>query len=132
MRVGSHAHASRYAMSSIVITVHQKGSRLDTIQSLIQKHVKAKFPDAAISVERKEPAESRSARFDGAQSLAADAKSQAEELRDELQNWHDNLPENLKQGEKAGEIESAIDSLQEFVDALETAESVEVEFPGMY
>ena len=117
---------------SIVITIQKKGARLEAIQSLIEKQVKAKYPDAAIFVERKEPASSRSARFDEAQSLASDAKAQAEELLEELQSWLDNLPENLKQGEKAGGIESAIESLQEFVDALETAEGVSVEFPEMY
>jgi len=62
----------------------------------------------------------------------ADAKAQAEELRDELQDWRDNLPENLQQGSKADEIQSAIDSLEEFINSLESAENAEVEFPGMY
>jgi hypothetical protein len=58
----------------------------------VEAAIKARHPEAAVSVQRKEPAESRSDRFSEAQSLVSDAKSEAESLRDELQDWHDNLP----------------------------------------
>jgi len=117
---------------SIIITINQKGARVDGIESLIEKHVKEKYPEASISVQRKEPATSRSDRFSNAQTLASDAKTDAEELRDELQEWLDNLPENLQQGNKADELGSAISELETFIDALDTAEGVSPEFPGMY
>lgn len=117
---------------SIIITINQKGARLDAIETLIENNVRSKYPEARISIERKEPAQSRNDRFDEAQSLVSDAKSCAEELRDELQDWLNNLPENLQQGSKADEIQQAIDELESFIDALDNAESASPEFPGMY
>lgn len=117
---------------TIIVTIKQKGARVNVIESLIEKHIKAKYPEALISVQRKDPAESRSDRFSEAQSLVSDAKSEGECLRDELQDWLDNLPENLQQGSKADEIQSAIDELETFIDALDEAESSSPDFPGMY
>ena len=117
---------------AIIITVSQKGARVSGIESLIEKHIKEKYPEASISVQRKDPAESRNDRFSEAQSLASEAKSEGECLRDELQEWLDNLPENLQQGSKADEIQSAIDELETFIDALDAAEGASPDFPGMY
>ena len=117
---------------SIVITVNQKGARVDGIEALIEKHIKMKYPDAAIRVERYDPPESRADRFDEALSFVGDAKSGAEELRDELQEWLDGLPENLQSGSKADELQSAIDELEQFISQCEDAESASVSFPGMY
>ena len=117
---------------TIIITVNQKGARVAGIESLIEKQIKSKYPDAVISVTRKVPAESRNDRFGEAQSLIGDAKSIGEELRDELQQWLDNLPENMQSGGKAGELESAVSELEDFINSLEEAEGASVDFPGMY
>ena len=117
---------------TILITIDQKGARVDSIESVIEKHIRAKYPEVRITVERKEPPESRGDRFSEEKWLIGDGKSQAGELRDELRAWLDNLPENLQQGSKADEIQSAIDSLEEFITACEEAEGIEVDFPGMY
>ncbi len=116
----------------ISITVDQKGARVETIDKIIEKEIRKKYPDAGISVERKETPESRSERFDEALSSVSDAKSEAENLRDELQEWLDNLPENLQSGNKADELQSAIDELEEFISNCEELESASVEFPGMF
>jgi hypothetical protein len=117
---------------SIVITVNQKGARAETIEKLVGAAIKAKFPDAFISVTRKEPAESRSDRFAEMQGDVISAKSDAEGLKDELQEWYDNLPENFQSGEKGSQLEEAMSQLGEFIDACDTAENVSVDFPGMY
>ena len=117
---------------AIIVTINQKGIRLESIKVLLESCVKGKYPEAKISVERKDPAESRADRFTEAQSLISDAKCEMEILRDELQEWHDNLPENLQQGSKADEIQEAIDGLETCVSGLDEAESTEVNFPGMY
>lgn len=117
---------------SIVITISQKGARLDAIEKIVEKYVKEKYPDASISVQKKEPAKSRGDRFSEAQSLLSEAKSIAEELSSELEEWLGNLPENLQGGSKADEIQSAIDDLETFTSACEEAEGVESMFPGMY
>lgn len=117
---------------AIIITINHKGARVDGIESLIEKHVKDKYPEAFISVQRKNPAISRSDRFGAAQAMVSDARSEGESLRDELQEWLDNLPENLQQGSKADEIQSAIDELETFISSLDEAENVSPEFPGMY
>lgn len=75
---------------------------------------------------------SRATRFDEAKSTAVDQKAEFEELRDELQNWLDSLPENLQSGSKANALEEAISNLEEAIDALDTLEGIEVEFPGMF
>lgn len=116
----------------IQISVNQKGARADTIRELVESALKTKYPGAVIHVSRREPAESRADRFSEAQSNISDGKSEAEELLDELESWRDGLPENLQSGSKADELEEAISSLQEFIDACDSAESVDVTFPGMY
>lgn len=116
----------------IQITVNQKGARAETIQKLVADAIKSKYPEASVNVSRKEPAESRSDRFSEAQSMVADAKSEAESLRDELQDWHDNLPESFQNGEKGESLNEAISQLEEFISGCESAESANVEFPRMY
>jgi len=116
----------------IIITINQKGARVAGIEALIEKYVKVKYPEARIAVARKEPVESRADRFAEAKSLVSAAHSQAEALRDELQEWRDGMPLNLQQGDKAQEIETAIEELGLFFNALDEADGVEVEFPGMY
>ena len=116
----------------LTITVHQKGARLDSVKELVEAAIKSKYPQATVHVTREQPAESRADRFVEAQSSASDAKSTAEELRDELQEWRDGLPENLQSGSKADELDDAISSLEEFIEAMDTAEGVDVSFPGMY
>lgn len=115
----------------VLITVSQKGARFDTIDKLVKDALSKKFPDADISVQRKETPESRSERWAEAQSLVADAKAEAEDLRDEMQNWYGSLPENLQNGSKADEIQTAIDALEDIISSLENAET-EVDFPAMY
>jgi hypothetical protein len=119
-------------MMSIIITVNQKGARVDGIEALIEKHIRAKYPEASISVARHIPPESRADRFDEALSLIEDAKDEAEELRDELQEWRDGLPENLQDGSKADELQCAIDELEQFISMCEDAEGASITFPGMY
>ena len=75
---------------------------------------------------------SRRERFEHVQSLITDALAQTEELKGELEEWKDNLPENLQNGSKAQELEDAISNLDELIDALNTAEGVEVDFPGAF
>jgi predicted RNase H-like nuclease (RuvC/YqgF family) len=75
---------------------------------------------------------SRRERFEHVQSLIADALAQTEELKGELEEWKDNLPENLQNGSKAQELEDAISNLDELIDALNTAEGVDVDFPGAF
>lgn len=75
---------------------------------------------------------SRRERFEHVQSLVADALAQTEELKGELEEWKDNLPENLQNGSKADELDEAIQNLDEMIDALNTAEGVEVNFPGAF
>ena len=117
---------------AIVISVSQKGARADTIEKLVKDAIKAKFPEAEVTVTRKEPPESRADRFDEAQSMVSDAKSEAEELKEELESWKENLPEGLQDGDKASQLDDAISSLEEFIDACDNAENTSVEFPGMY
>lgn len=116
----------------IVVEITQKGARLEGVEKLVKQALLKGYKEVNIRVYRKDPPESRSDRFSEAQSLAADAKSNAEELRDELQDWHDNLPENLQSGNKADELDEAISSLEEFIEHCESAESTDVSFPGMY
>lgn len=116
----------------IIITVNQKGARLDSVKSIVESAIKEKYPDARISVIRKDPAESRADRFSEAQGMVSDAKSEAESLRDELQEWMDNLPENLQQGSKADELQSAIDELESFISSLDESESASPDFPSMF
>lgn len=119
-------------MAIIIITVNQKGVRVDSIEKLIEKHIKDKYPNAYISVERKEPAESRADRLNEAESLTQDAKSIVEELRDELQEWHDNLPDNFQQGDKGSQLEDAVQELETIIDALDGIDFGSVSFPTMY
>lgn len=116
----------------IVVEITQKGARLEGIEALVKKALADKYKGVNVRVYRKDSPESRSDRFSEAQGLIGDAKSQAEELRDELQGWLDGLPENLQGGSKASELEDSISSLDEFIDACDTAESTDVSFPGMY
>lgn len=74
----------------------------------------------------------RRQRFDDAQGLIGDAKSQVEELRDELQNWLDGLPENLQSSQKADDLQTAIDELESCISSLEEAEGASPDFPGMF
>lgn len=117
---------------SILITIHQKGARVDTIEKMLRGKIQEKFPEARISFERKEPPTSRANRFAEAQGLISEGKAEIESLRDELQEWFDNLPENFQQGDKGSQLEDAISNLEELISELENAESQEVEFPGMY
>lgn len=117
---------------SIVITINQKGARLDVIEKLVSAAVQTKYPNAYIQAVRKERPESRSQRFEEAKSWANDASSAGEELRDELQDWLDNLPEGLQGGDRASMLEEAISQLDEFVNYCDDASNVDVEFPGMY
>ena len=52
-----------------------------------------------------------------------DLKSDLEGLRDEEQAYLDNMPESLQQGEKAEMAENAVGSMDEAIEALETAGS---------
>lgn len=115
----------------IEIQISQKGARAESIKQLIEAAIHSKYPAASVFVSRKEPSESRPERFSDAQSDVENAKSEAENLRDELQEWRDNMPENMQSGQKADELDSAISSLEEFINACETASGAEVEFPGM-
>jgi hypothetical protein len=117
---------------SIVITINQKGAKLEKISDLVRSAVYSKYPDAQVTVERKEPPKSRSERFVEAQSQLENAKSIAEELKDELQEWYDNLPENLQSGSKADELQSAIDELDNFVNSCDDAGGADVQFPQMF
>lgn len=116
----------------IRIDVEQKGARVETLGKLVKTALAEKYPDARVSVSKIIPATSRAARFDEAVSNVTDGKSEAEGLRDELQDWFDNLPENFQSGDKGSEIEEAISSLDEFIEACDTAENASVDFPGMY
>jgi hypothetical protein len=116
----------------IIVEITKKGAQLEAIQKLVEKVLAKQYGDANVRVYRKEPPESRSDRFDNAQSLVSDAKLEGEALRDELQNWLDNLPENLQGGDKAGQLEDAISNIEEFIEACDNAESASVDFPGMY
>ncbi len=117
---------------AIIITVNQKGARLDTVEKLVRELLKDKYPEASVSVVRKDPPESRSDRFNEAIGMVSDGKSEIEGLRDELQEWRDGLPENLQGGDKASELDEAISSLDDILSSLEEAEGADVEFPGMY
>lgn len=117
---------------AIVITLNQKGARLETVDALVKKALIEKYPDAHISVTRHEPPESRADRFSEAQSSVSDGKSEMESLRDELQEWLDNLPENLQSGSKADELQTAIDELEEVINQCEEVEGASVEFPSMF
>lgn len=75
---------------------------------------------------------SRSDRFSEAQGKVSDAKSKMEELRDELQNWRDSLPENLQSSQKADDLDTAISELDDAINNLESVESSDVNFPGMF
>jgi len=119
-------------MTTILVTIRQKGARVEAVEKLIKDQIKEKYPQASITFEKHEPAESRSDRFSEAQSMIIDAKSEAESLRDELQEWLDNLPENLQSGSKADELQDAISNLEEFISHCEDAENDSVDFPGMY
>jgi len=116
----------------IVISVSGKNIREDTITKLVKGAILEKYPEASVSVTRKEPADTRAKRFEEAKDDVNEAKSVGEELRDELQEWLDGLPENLQGGQKADELQEAIDALEEFVNSLEDADGADVSFPGMY
>ncbi len=113
---------------SIQITVEQKGLRASVLQALLKKQ----YPKAIITVRRESEGTSRADRFSQAQSDVCDAKSEAEQLKAELEEWQSNMPENLQEGTKAQEIEEAMEQLDEFISACEDAESVSVDFPGMF
>ena len=116
----------------VVVSVNGKGIRSDLVKKLVEDSLKEKYPDASVSVHRKEPAESRDARFSEAQDYVSLAKSTAELLKEELENWLESLPENLQNGSKADELNDAICSLEDFISGLEQAEGVDVSFPGMF
>jgi len=115
-----------------MISVTQKGARADIVAQLVKDAIVNKYPGATVTVIRKEPAESRSARFDEAMELISDAKSTGEELKDELQEWKDSLPENLQDGQKASELDEAINQLDSFISSCENVEGESVEFPNMF
>ena len=117
---------------SILITVDQKGARVDTIEKIIEEHIRSKYPQATISVVRKNTPETRQARYDEVMGMLSDAHNELEALRDELQEWYDSIPENLQSGGKADEIQEAIDTLENQISSLEDAEGEEVTFPSMY
>ena len=102
------------------------------MRDMVQAAVSCKYPEASIIVQRKEPADSRPARFTEEQQLVDDAKSEFETLRDELQEWHDNLPENLQDGEKANQLDEAIQGLEEVINQCEEVTGAGVEIPGMF
>ena len=116
----------------IQITVQQKGARLESIREIVEAAIKTKYPNASVMITRQEPPETRAEKFAHAQSLASDAKGVAEELTEELQSWLDGLPENLQSGSKADELSEAISGLEEFTEAMDTAENSSVTFPSMY
>jgi hypothetical protein len=118
-------------MTTITVTVRQKGIQERGVESLVEK-LKDKYPDASISVRKYEPPESRDARYQEAIDKVEEGKQAMEELQGELQEWRDNLPENLQSGNKALELDEAIDALQEAIDEAENAAGHEVTFPGMY
>ena len=75
---------------------------------------------------------SRAERFDEAKEAILSGKGEVEMLREELESWMDNMPENLQSGSKYEQLEAGISQLDEVIDALDTIEGIEVEFPGMY
>lgn len=117
---------------AIIITIDQKGARVDAIEKIIEEKIRAKYPDMDIRVERKDRPESRADRFREAQDLFERGLVEVETLRDELQEWYDNLPENFQQGDKGSELESAISELEIVIDTLGEVADIDVEFPSMY
>lgn len=118
-------------MATWQVTIGGKGIRRDTVEKIVEKALKDKYPDATIGVRDASPPETRADRFSEAVGHIGDAKGIAEELRDELQEWKDNLPENLQDGSKAGELDDAINELESFISECEDAEGIDVTFPGM-
>lgn len=118
-------------MTTFAITITKKGLTQKALQKMADKALVG-F-DGGYSVDKKPaPATSRADRFGEAKDEASNAKSAAEELRYELQSWFDNLPEQFQSGDKGQALEEAIQNLDEFIEALDTADGVEVDFPGMY
>lgn len=117
---------------AIIITLQQKGARVDTVKEIVTKALQEKYPDINIQIIKKERAESRADRFEEAKGLVSDALMEMESLRDELQEWHDNLPENLQDSQKANDLKDAIIGLDDIVNNLEEADQAEIEFPGAF
>jgi len=62
-----------------------------------------------------------------------------EELKDEMQEWLESIPENLQGGSKYQAVEEAISNLEEMysnlddvTSAIDSADGIEVDFPGMF
>lgn len=91
-----------------------------------------KESDGKVKKPKRPKYQSRARRLDDAKGIISDAKAQVQELLDEVENWSSNLPENLQSSNKGVMLEEAIDNLTEIVDSLDQAESIDVEFPGMY
>ncbi len=116
---------------SIIITVDQKGARVDAIDKILEENVRTKYPEASIRVSRYDPPETRPARFDEAMKKVSEAKEECENLKSELEDWQGNIPESLQGSEKMTELEEAVDQLDEVISALESAEGIKVDFPSM-
>jgi hypothetical protein len=64
----------------IQVNVQQHKAKVNVIKKLVTDAIKAKYPEAEVSVVRVKPATSRADRFSEAQSEVSGAKSTAEEL----------------------------------------------------
>ena len=86
-----------------------------------------------LSVEKDNPATSRSALLAEAEEEVDKARGMVEDLRDGLQNWRDNLPENFQDGAKATELDDAIEALGELAEQLDSQNfNFAIDMPGMY
>lgn len=116
----------------IIITVAQKGLRLDAIKKIVENTIKKQFPKAHVNVTKKEPAKSRADRFAEIMAQVEDAKSNLEDLKAEMEEWRDNYPENLQGTDKFDQISQVCDELDSIVSSLDEASGYDPEFPGMY
>ncbi len=120
-------------MITVTVMMEEKGLQAGAVEKVVLAALRKHYPKMHVDAvaNKHKPATSRADRFSEAQSSLADAKSGAEMLKEELEEWKNNLPENLQDGDKASQLENAINQLEEFVDACDTAEGVDVEFPSM-
>ena len=112
-----------------IVTLRVAASRLKTIE----KDAEAAFGEMLLSVEKDNPATSRSALLAEAEEEVDKARGMVEDLRDGLQNWRDNLPENFQDGAKATELDDAIEALGELAEQLDSQNfNFAIDMPGMY
>lgn len=119
-------------MSTINISISQKGLRKETVQKKVAEIIAQLAPKATFSVSVFTPPTSRSARFEDARAKVEEARNEFESLRDECQEWYDNLPEAFQSGDKGSQLEEAISNLEQAISSCEEVEGTDVEFPGMY